>query len=67
MVTKKHLGEVIFASAFGIIVLWAMVMILTGLNIFQYLICTNNITKKVVFDLDETLGSFVEFGMFEIR
>lgn len=48
-----------------IIVLWIMVMILTGVNIFSPLYMYKTLPHKiVVFDLDETLGSFVELGMF---
>ena len=40
-------------------------MILTGVNIFSVFYMYKSSPRKiVVFDLDETLGSFVELGMF---
>tara|TARA_Y100000287_G_C14232511_1_gene362718 strand:- start:2186 stop:3148 length:963 start_codon:yes stop_codon:yes gene_type:complete len=57
-----HIGMVL---SIGMIVLWIMVMILTGVNIFSVFYMYKSSPRKiVVFDLDETLGSFVELGMF---
>jgi hypothetical protein len=58
-------SEVIITTAISITVLWIMVMILTGVNIFSIFNMYKTIPRKiVVFDLDETLGCFVELGMF---
>lgn len=57
--------EVGFALFIAVFVLWIMVMILTGVNIFSVFYMYKSSQRKiVVFDLDETLGSFVELGMF---
>lgn len=56
------IGIMLFIALF---VLWFMVMILTGVNIFSVFYMYKSSPRKiVVFDLDETLGSFVELGMF---
>ena len=58
-------SEVIVITGIAITVLWIMVMILTGVNIFSIFNMYKTIPRKiVVFDLDETLGCFVELGMF---
>lgn len=63
--SKSSWYEVIVVSTLCIIILWVMVMILTGANIFSIFNMYKTIPRKiVVFDLDETLGCFVELGMF---
>lgn len=62
---KASYSEIVVTSLLGIIALLIMVMNLTEVNIFSIFNMYKTIPRKiVVFDLDETLGCFVELGMF---
>lgn len=63
--SEASLVELAIAAVVLLLLVWIVVMILTGVNIFSVISMRKSPPHKiVVFDLDETLGCFVELGMF---